>query len=138
MSAEADGRPSEGGVKPPPGARERLSSRFVEPRYKTVGSVNPAKIRGTFQTIAGLLHEIGADTIRAEGQNPEAPLNGHLATIHHTAFLTQFDVCKDHFIKWVLAATGEMEEEPQAPSLQEVEELCTRLTKRSRVEKSED
>jgi hypothetical protein len=77
-------------------------------------------------------HVVGP--ITKAGGDAEKPRNGHLASIHHTAFLDHLDTAKDHYIKWLLASVAEMEEEPCAPSAKTVDTLCTRLQKRARKE----
>ena len=87
--------------------RTELASKFIEPDYTTINGINPADMRGQFQTMLTELQARGVDTVAKAGGDVEHPKNAHVATIHHTAFLIAMDQAKDHYIKWVLACAAE-------------------------------
>ena len=79
--------------------RQKLASTFIEPHYTKV-DVDVAAFRSKFQAI---LDEIQDDMHKLIGDKSE-PVNVHLATVHHTAFLVALDHATDHAIKYILAA----------------------------------
>jgi hypothetical protein len=84
-------------------SRRNLAERFIEPNYATINGVRVGEIREVFQALLTQLHPYGEDIIEKCGGATETPQNGHMANIHHSAFLVEMDRAKDHYIKWLLA-----------------------------------
>ena len=86
-------------------SRQKLASIFIEPHYTKV-DVDVAAFRRKFQAI---LDDLQDDMNKLIGDKSN-PVNVHLATVHHTAFLVALDHAKDHAIKYVLAAKCSIKE----------------------------
>ena len=84
-------------------SRRDLAARFIEPNYTTINNVRVGEIREVFQALLTQLHLYGEEIMKKCDVAVETPQNGHMANIHHSAFLVELDRAKDHYIKWILA-----------------------------------
>lgn len=93
-------------------SRRDLAERFIEPNYNTIKNVRVSEIREVFQALLTQLHRYGEDIIESCGIATDTPQNGHMANIHHSAFLVEMDRAKDHYIKWILAHVADSNATP--------------------------
>ena len=90
-------------------ARTALAHAFIEPNYADAGTVGVAELRAEWQAMLSAISDKMNAVIARAGK--AAPVNPHLATIHHTGMLIAFDQAKDHAIKYVLASACTMRTE---------------------------
>lgn len=93
-------------------SRHELAIRFIEPNYQNIKGLNASDVRIAFQYVTNVLQLLSEKTVANAGGDTENPVNGHLANIHHTGFLTHMDQAKDHLMKHMLACVATMEETP--------------------------